>query len=207
MDIKDIDVELEALLNENNGSGEVETPVASDKNINNDKPASESVITPIEKEESSRANERIQQLLKEKKDLEDRLNSQSNSDLDKFVDSIQDEPSRNLLKQYGKLMTETFRKEVSPVMDEYNTAKFDREFSKFEGITDLAAHKEELRKTFLRNPSQSLKALVGEILVDNQSSKIVPIERSSSQVNRSAPNIADASKDDLYALLESMPLR
>jgi hypothetical protein len=204
MDKDQIDVELEELLN-NTSSREVETPGASDENINNSKLVSEDVNTPAVSEDTHRANERIRELVEENKRLKEIEVSRNSNDLDKFVDSIEDEPSRNLLKQYGKLMHETVRKEYAPVLEEFNTVKFDKEFAQFESIPNLAQHKEDLRKSYLRNPSQSLKALVGEILVDTQSSKIKPVERIASQANRSEPSLIDASTDDLYAILESRP--
>jgi hypothetical protein len=196
------DVELEALLKAD--SGEVETPVASDENIDNTQPVSEDVKTPSE--ESTRANERIRELVEEVKSLKQSQATQNSTDLDKFVNSIEDEPSRNLLKQFGNLVRQDIRREVDPVLQDYNVQKFDKEFSKFESIPELSVHKDELRKTFLRNPSQSLKGLVGEILVEAQTSKIKPIERAVSQASRTLPTLDDSvSKEDLYALLEQKP--
>ena len=191
------DVDLEALLSEGDKPEEVVPPVASDEN--NDNSAAEAAAA------SERENDRVRRLAEENTQLKEQLATKNSTDLDKFVQSIEDEPSRNLLKTYGQLMEEKIRKDLNPLLEDYNTSKFEKEFSQFENIPNLSAHKEELRKTFLRNPSQPLKGLVGEILVEAQSSKIKPIEMAHSQASRTTPNIDEASTEDLYALLESKP--
>lgn len=199
-----IDVDLDALLGAKE-SGEVETSGASDKNINETESASESVNT-LSEESSSRANERIRELVEEVNSLKQSQSVREGNELDTFINSIEDVPSRELLKTYGSLMEKSLEKRFSPVLEEYNSAKFEKEFSGYANkIPDLEAHKEELRKTYLRNPSQSLRNLVGDVLLETQSSKIKPIERVASVANRDKAEVGDASKDELYAMLEQRP--
>lgn len=167
-------------------------------------------VKPVEQEEdtmSPRAQERIRELVEEKKHLEDKLNTRDSNELDTFINSIQDAPSRELLKTYGSLLQKSIESRVAPVVDDYQAQKFEKEFSQFAGTNpDLAAHKDDIRKTYLRNPSQSLKGIVGERLVDIATAKIKPLESTPSAVNRNAaPSLEDASTEDLYALLESKP--
>lgn len=161
----------------------------------------------LEAEASLRAQDRIRELAADKKRLEEQLAIKNQTSLDTFVNSIQDEPSRELLKTYSSLLKQELQSQFSPVVDEYQSNKFEIEYAKLAGNNaDLAAHKDEIRKDYLRNPSQSLKSIVGERLVDIQSAKIKPIEDTPSAVNRGQKTIdADTSKDDLYAILEQRP--
>ena len=188
--------ELEALLadstRDNDSSG------ASDQKIETAK--SEALA---QAEASVRAEERIRELAEENKKLRDSISTQSSTDLDKFVDSIEDEPSRNLLKQYGSLLRKEFQNDIAPVKDDLYSSRFEKEFAMYEKIPELTPFKDELRKSFMRNPSQSLKALVGETLIDAQTSRIKPIDQTVSQASRTAPTVDDnTSKEDLYALLD-----
>lgn len=208
--VNNTDVELEALLNEDKGSGEVVTPVASDEN--------NKTVTPDLKADeiaqaSARANERIRELVEQNKATEEQLtklkesfNTKNSTELDTFINSIEDEPSRNLLKTFGNLMRQDVRKEYNPVLEEYNSSRFEKEFAEYGAkVPELAAHKEEIKKNYLRNPSQPLKALVSETLLDITASKIKPVESAPSVASRSKPELADASTEDLYAILESRP--
>ena len=82
---------------------------------------------------------------------------------------------------------------LSPIEKANNEARFEEEFKKFDKIEGLADHKNDIKKTFLRNPSQSVKALVGEVVTDLQMSKVKPIEKTPSNPNR-------AGKPDLDSL-------
>ena len=199
---KDIDVDLESLLDDK--SGDVVTPVASDENLNTDKPVSEDVKPPVEPEASARANERIRELLEENKKLKE-FNTQSD-DLELFVSSIEDEPSKNLMRRWGSLLEKRIDSKINPVVSDYNISRFEKDFSSFaDKLPELASHKSEMLKTYLRDPSQSIKSIVGDTLLDLQTSKIKPIEKTISQASRSAVKIADVeTKEDLYALLETL---
>jgi hypothetical protein len=200
------DVELEALLKAAESSEEVDTSGASDQES-----AKEEVV--IDNISSERANERIQELLEENKRLKespkkaelDPYETPKFKNLDEFVNAIEDEPSRKLLKTYGEILTNQLRSEVAPVLSEHNDAKFKREFdSMVSRVPALSAYEDSLKKSFNRNPNQSIKALVGEVIVDGIFNKVKPIESKGSSPNRTAPDISDASKEDLYSILESM---
>lgn len=197
------DVELDAILADD--SKPITDLGASDQKSETTIPV-ETAAVDLAAEASARANERIRELIDENKSLKESFNLSNSTDLDKFTASIEDEPSRNLLKTYGNLLRDEIRKEYNPVVEDYNVTRFEKEFAMYgEKVPELAAHKEELRKTYLRNPAQSLKALVGDTLLDIQTSKVKPIERAAGIASRSAPEIADATTDDLYAFLESRP--
>lgn len=195
MDNKNLDVDLDTLLgNKSEGTA----PLGASAEI------AEKFVDVEANQASARAQERIRELAEEVKTLKESRNATATSDFDSFINSIEDEPSRNLLKAFGGVMESKIRKEYEPLLSTYQTSKFEENFSQFEkSFPDLVAHKDDIRKTFERNPSQSLKALVGEKLVDIQSSRITPIEGQPSQASRTAPNMGDLSKDELYALLES----
>ena len=155
---------------------------------------------------SERENERVRKLAEENTKLKEQLASQNATDIDKFVNSIADEPSRNLLKTYGDLLRADINKRINPVVDKYQESRFEDEFKQFgDKIPELAPHKEEIKKQYMRNPSLAIKSLVGDTLLDIQTSKIKPLETDTSVANRGKQDIGDASKEDLYAILESRP--
>lgn len=199
METKDVD--LEALLAEPQEA--VDPAGASAEKVTEDSPSDGG--TPPNDAISLRAQERIRELVEENKKLKDANDTRSNSDVDAFLNSIEDEPSRNLLKQYSALMEQKLQKSINPVVVDYQTARFEKEFSQFAAVSpDLAEHKEDIRKDFLRNPSQSLKGMVGERLMDIQSSKIKPLETATPTVNRSGtPSLDTLDKDSLYDILEN----
>ena len=163
-----------------------------------------------DKEEASHAsvreNDRVRKLAEENTKLKEQLATQNATDIDKFVNSIADEPSRNLLKTYGDLLRADINKRINPVVDKYQESRFEDEFKQFgDKIPELAQHKEEIKKQYMRNPSLAIKSLVGDTLLDIQTSKIKPLESDSSIANRGKQDIGDATKDELYAILESRP--
>ena len=94
---------------------------------------------------------------------------------------------------------------LAPIEKANADAKFESEFSKYAAIDGIADYKNDLKKTFMRNPNQSLKGLVGEVATDIMLNKVKPIEKTPSTPNRDGKVDLDAlSKDDLYDKLESM---
>lgn len=122
-----------------------------------------------------------------------------------FLDAVQDEPSRNLLKQfYGAIKSETAAT-LAPVERANNEAKFNSEFSKYEKIDGLSDYKNDLRKTFLRNPNQSVKALIGEVVTDLQLSKVKPIEKTPSSPSRDGKvDTSTMNLEQLYAYQDTL---
>jgi hypothetical protein len=121
-----------------------------------------------------------------------------------FLEAVQDEPSRNLLDNFYKLMKAETSAILSPIEQKNNETRFETEFSKYEKIEGLADHKNGLRKTFLRDPSQDIKKLVGEVVTDLQLNKIKPIEKTPSTPNRAKADTSKLSKDELYEMLENL---
>ena len=123
--------------------------------------------------------------------------------VNEFLSAVQDEPSRKLLEKFYGVIKGEINTTLAPVEKANAEAKFNEEFGKYEKIEGLADYKNDLRKTFLRNPNQSLKSLIGETVADLQLSKVKPIETEKSTPNRGGkPNLDDLSKDDLYAQLD-----
>lgn len=139
----------------------------------------------------------------EEKKPEDKTAPQNFKNVQEFLDAVQDEPSRKLLKAFAHVIQAENKAILDPIEKKNNEARFDSEFSNFEKIEGMAAYKSTLRKTFLRNPNQSLKALVGEVLTDLQLKKVKPIEKGQSDPNRKGKiDLDNLSKEDLYGLLE-----
>ena len=210
------DVELEALLKGDDTTEEVETSGASDQDTTADQDTANTSKNPKDAEEeySPRAKDRIKELLDENKRLKENPpakadktpeNKNQFNSLDEFVNAIEDEPSKQLLKTYGDMMRKEFGKDFSPVLAEINESKFNKEFAEYASrVPSLKKMEDDLKKNFLRNPNQSIKSLIGEAIAESITSRVKPIESTSSVPKRGQPDLTDASKEDLYATLESM---
>lgn len=228
-DNKDVDLyaELKKTLESVDESEELETSVASDQ-----KPKVEDKPNEIVEDEnaelteedisklSPRAQKRIREQAEEIKRLAEKPAEKSPEEIAKedekptpqdfknvqeFLNAVEDEPSRKLLEKFYGVIKGEISSTLSPIEKANNEAKFNEEFSKYEKIEGLADYKNDLKKTFLRNPNQSLKALVGEIVTDLSLNKIKPIESQPSNPNRDGKiNTDDLSLEQLYELQESM---
>ena len=225
---EDLYAELKRTLADVKESGEEEAPVATDlKPTTEDKPVEKEVIVDesgeLTEEEISKlhpkAQKRIKELADKVKELadkpadktpettpkEDEPDTQEFKNVNDFLKAVEDEPSRNLLEKFYKVMKNETSDILSPLEKANNEAKFEQEFSKYEKIEGLADYKNDLRKTFLRNPNQSFKALVGEIVTDLTLNKVKPIETTPSTPKRDGKIDTDGkTKDELYDMLDSM---
>lgn len=120
-----------------------------------------------------------------------------------FLQAVEDKPSRNLLEKFYGVIKGEISNTLSPIEKANSKAKFNEEFSQYENIEGLLDHKTDLEKTFMRNPNQSLRALIGETMLDLQTSKVKPIEKTPSSPNRGEVDLSKLSKDELYDYLES----
>ena len=192
-----IDVELNALLNEDNSQVST-TSGASAQYSGSDN------ISPDIAETSQRAQERIRQLVAEN----NRLKEEKTQDKPQvnWLDTIEDEGTRNLLqKTIDEAVTKATRS-TQPMMNEFQTRQFEDTFKQYEGIdSNLGKFKEELKKEFIRNPSMNVKSRIGEIVLDLQTNKLRPLENRQSQSPRGEEpvNLDNASKEDLYAMLKA----
>ena len=134
---------------------------------------------------------------------EEKSDSQNFKNVKEFLSAVEDEPSRNLLEKfYGVIKAETSNV-LGPIERQNNEAKFNEEFGKYEKIEGLSDYKDDLKKTFMRNPNVSLKSLIGETVLELQTSKVKPIEKQPSNPSREGNvNTDGLSKDELYDLLE-----
>lgn len=208
---ENIDVDLEALLkgteelnseDNTNGASAVPNETANDSTV-----ALKQEEDKANAEASIRAQDRIRELVEENARLKEAgIPKDEFSDVETFINAIEDEPSRKLLQQYSVLLEKKLSSQFSPVLSEYHQSKFDKEFDTFAlKAPSLNAYKEELKKSFNRNPNQSLKALIGEVVVENLLTRVKPIEKQASVANRNAPDLSLVDKkEDLYAILESM---
>jgi hypothetical protein len=181
-----------------------------------DQNASEGVKTPgMSERENSRVRDLVDEVSALKEFITQKLNhsqpaesSRDASDLDKFLEStVSDKPSRELLKKYAGVLRDEmkaeFRKEFNPRFSEVEDMRFEREFSQYASrFPNLQAHKQELLKTFKANPNASVKALVGELILEQSASRVKPVETQRSQARRDRIDTDSMSKDELYELLE-----
>jgi len=167
---------------------------------------------------SPRAQKRIRELADKVKELASKpepkeveeepkpktKDSQNFKNVQEFLSAVQDEPSRNLLEKfYGVIKSET-SEILAPVEKANAEAKFNEEFAKYEKIEGLSDYKNDLKKTFLRNPKQSLKALIGEVVIDLQTSKVKPLEKTPSTPKRGKVDTENLDKEQLYDLLDTL---
>ena len=135
---------------------------------------------------------------------EPKPDSSNFKDVKEFLNAVEDEPSRKLLEKfYGVIKSETSQI-LAPVERQNNEAKFEKEFSKYEKIEGLSDYHDDLKKTFLRNPNQSFKALIGETVADLQLNKVKSVEKTPSTPNRGKVDTSNLSKDELYDMLDTM---
>ena len=163
-----------------------------------------------------KAQKRIKELADKVKELAEKPAEQSPDEtpepepdsqfknVQEFLDAVEDEPSRKLLDKFYHVIKSETSEILAPIEQKSNETRFETEFSKYEGIEGIADYKNDLRKSFLRNPKQSLKALVGEVVTDLQLNKVKPIEKTPSSPNRGAVDISTKSKDELYDMLDTM---
>ena len=227
---KDVDLyaELKATLEK---SEEEETSVASDQKPKEEK---KEVVPPKEDDKgetadlsedeisklSPRAQKRIREqaeqirILSEKSadktpdtptEKKEEATPQDFKSVQEFLAAVEDEPSRKLLEKfYGVIRNET-SSILAPIEAKNNEARFETEFSRYEKIEGLADYKNDLKKTFLRNPNQSFKALVGEVIADLSINKVKPVETQPSNPNRSGKVSTEGkSKDELYDILDTL---
>ena len=197
--MEDLEKQLDEALDKSKQEEEpaVETP-PTEKPVE-EKPVEKPAEEPVEPAEKAEVKEPTPDSPKA-----DEKPSQQFKNVKEFLDAVQDEPSRNLLNHFYKLMKAETSAILSPIEQKNNEAKFETEFSKYEKIEGLADYKSDLRKTFLRNPEQDIKKLVGEVVTDLQLNKVKPVEKTPSTPNRQKVNTDKLSKDELYDLLETM---
>jgi hypothetical protein len=119
-----------------------------------------------------------------------------------FLAAVEDEPSRKLLESFYNVIQGDLSSTLAPIEQQNKTTQFENEFSKYETIEGLDDHKASLLKTYLRNPSVSIKSLISEKVTDLQLNKIKPIESDPSTPRRGKIDTSDLSKEELYDLLE-----
>ena len=116
-----IDVELEALLKEDNSKADTASG-ASDQNSGSDK------TSPDEAEMSPRAQERIRELLQENKKLKEQPKPQEQN----WIDSIEDEGTRSLLKRTLEEADQRAESKFKPILSQFQDTQFEKTFSQFE---------------------------------------------------------------------------
>ena len=217
---EDLYAELEKVLK--NESAEEESAAADDQKPTTEKTVENEITDEqgdITEEEISKlhpkAQKRIKELAEKVKELADKpAKKPEESPDDKpalefnnvqdFLKAVEDEPSRKLLEKFYGVIKSEISTTLSPIEKANSEAKFNEEFSKYETIEGLSDYKNDLKKSFLRNPNQSVKALIGEVVTDLQLNKVKPIEKTPSSPNRGQVDTSNLSKDELYTMLESM---
>jgi len=160
-----------------------------------------------------RAQDRIRKLaadlkaIGEKETKPDEKKDPEYSSVEDFLANVQDEPSRKLLENFAKVLDKNTASKVQPLIEANAGKVFDEQFKQFEKLPGVSDFRDDLRKTFIRNPSQSLKALVGETIVDIQAGKIKKTVTNPSTPNHNGGGGASTegmTKEELYAQLETL---
>ncbi len=168
---------------------------------------------------SPRAQKRIRDLAQKVKDGEKPADAEDKPEkkdaeakpedfetMEDFLAAVADPASRKLLNTFAKVIDKTQNSKIGPLLAADAGKRFDSAFATFEKIEGIGAYKEDLKKTFMRNPSVDLKALVGAKLVDLQTSKIKPTEKRISTPSHGGGkvNLDGLTKDELYDQLENL---
>ena len=200
------DVDLEQLLKDTLKSEETESSVASDEKTVDEPEVTktEEVIDESKEEPSLRAQDRIRKLVDENKNLKGE--DLPYNSVDEFLAAIEDAPSRQLLETYNKLQQRETMSKLDPVLKDSQSKKFDEEVEALvEKLPELKAHLSDMKKTYMRNPSQSIRALASETVLDIVLSKVKPAETKTAQPARGNLEASmDMDKEDLYDLLGSL---
>lgn len=200
------DVDLEQLLKDTLKSEETESSVASDEKTVDETEVTktEEVIDESKEEPSLRAQDRIRKLVDENKNLKGE--DLPYNSVDEFLAAIEDAPSRQLLETYNKLQQRETMSKLDPVLKDSQSKKFDEEVEALvEKLPELKAHLSDMKKTYMRNPSQSIRALASETVLDIVLSKVKPAETKTAQPARGNLEASmDMDKEDLYDLLGSL---
>ena len=216
------DVDLyEDLKKELDKSGVEDTPLAGEQ-----KPKEE-VIPPkvddkdepeISEEEisklSPRAQKRIRDLAEQVKELSTKEIEKVEEkeiipdkphefkDVNEFLDAVQDKDSRKLLETFAKVLRKETSSTLAPIEAKNNETKFETTFSQYEKIDGMTDYKEELKKTFLRDPSQDLGSLIAKTVTDLTLNKIKKVEDKPSDPNRNGK--VDLDSLDLEGLYDAL---
>lgn len=222
-DNKDVDL-YEELKRELDKSKEEEPSVASDQEPQIEQPTVVDESGELSEEEisklSPRAQKRIRDLAGQVKEMAERPavietpeatpevpepESPNFTNVQDFLAAVEDAPSRKLLETFYSVIKGEISTTLTPIEQKNNETLFDTKFAQYEGIDGVADHKDDLKKTFLRDPKQDIEKLVGKVVLDLQVSKVKPIESAPSDPNRNGKvNTDDMSKDQLYEALETM---
>lgn len=150
-------------------------------------------------------DEIIAQLVQDKRSKTGIDSPISSDDIESFLKNVEDEPTRKLLKDFGEVLKKNVSKEFAPQISKVKEMEFERDFNAMTAkFPQLEAFREEARKSYKSNPNVSVKAIVGEMVLEQNLSKPKPIEGRGGIANREKVDINSASKEELYEMLESM---
>lgn len=218
-DVEDLYEELKSELNKDSeeeessgASAQKPEDVAVEEDPNAPAELSEEEISAL----SPRAQKRIRELAEKVKEFaeapaveetptptpEDITTPHDFKNVQEFLAAVEDEPSRKLLETFYTVIKGETSSILAPIEQKNNETRFDNEFSKYEVIDGLSDYKNDLKKTFLRDPSKDPKALIAEVVTDLQLNRIKPIESTESTPNRDGK--VDTSNMDLEQLYETL---
>lgn len=210
------------------GSNEEEIVVSSDQKPEDDKEIDTSKTkvddeqTELSEEEisklSPKAQKRIRELSEKVKDFatkdqqkeispeddskETISDTQNFKSVQEFLAAVEDEPSRKLLEAFHKVITGEISETLSPVQRANRETEFETQFAKYSTIEGLQDHKDDLKKSFMANPSTPIKALIGDTVLEMQAAKIKPTDDTPADAARGEVDISTLSKEELYDYLE-----
>jgi hypothetical protein len=207
---------------------ELDKPAVEDTVVAGDQKPKEEVITPkvdnkdepeLSEDEISKLSPRAQQRIR---DLAEQVKTLSTKEIervedkeivpdkplefknvDEFLNAVQDKDSRKLLEEFAKAMKKETSSTLAPIEAKNNETKFDTEFSRYEKIEGFADHKDDLKKTFLRNPTQDIEALFAKKVTDLTLNRIKKVEEKPSDPNRGGkPDLDNLDLEGLYDALD-----
>jgi DNA uptake protein ComE-like DNA-binding protein len=150
-------------------------------------------------------DEIIAQLVQDKRSKTGIDSPISSDDIESFLKNVEDEPTRKLLKDFGEVLKKNVSKEFAPQISKVKEMEFERDFNAMVAkFPQLEAFREEAKKSYKSNPNVSVKAIVGEMVLEQNLSKPKPIEGRGGIANREKVDINSASKEELWEMLESM---
>jgi hypothetical protein len=124
-------------------------------------------------------------------------------DVQEFLSAVQDEDSRKLLETFAKVLKRENSSVLAPFEAKNNEVKFDTEFSKYEKIEGFSDYKDELKKTYLRNPNQDIDSLFAKTVTNLTLNRIKKVEDKPSNPNRAGkPDLDGLDLAGLYDALD-----
>jgi hypothetical protein len=190
------------------GISEKETkdePELSEEEISKLSPRAQKRIRDLAEQVKEISKKEIEEVpeVKEEKEISPENKPHEFENVDEFLNAVEDKDSRKLLETFAKVLRKETSTTLAPVEEANNKAKFETIFNQYEKIDGMKDCKEELKKTFLRNPNQDLGALINKTVTDLTLNRIKKVETKESAPNRAGkPDLDGLDLEGLYDALD-----